>query len=129
MDIDKLEAINDVYGHLAGDAVLQACGQRLLACMRPRDFVARYGGDEFVAVIGDVISGDQAELIAERIRGALGEPIDVAGRQLQVSVSIGVAVGDASSSDRLLLNEADQAMYRAKLRHTANLRSNKRGDV
>ncbi len=89
---------------------------RALASVRPGDFVARYGGDEFVAVIEGVRTDAEVERVVERLRAALNAPIDVAGRRLQITASIGAAVGNPDSSADTLLDEADQAMYRAKRR-------------
>lgn len=120
IDADGLKAVNDVHGHRAGDAVLQLLGRRLRACMRPRDFVARYGGDEFVAVIEDVRSAGEVARIARRIRSELKLNVEEDGLKLRISASVGVAVGGAGSSGQELLDKADRAMYRAKRRRAEN---------
>lgn len=117
IDVDRFKSVNDTEGHRMGDLVLQTFGQRLLSCVRPGDFVARYGGDEFVALVEDVRSDAEVEGIAQRIRDALVSPIDRPGSPLQVTASLGVAIGQASSSADELLDEADREMYRAKRKH------------
>lgn len=114
VDIDRFKQINDGHGHRAGDLVLRTVAERLASCMRPGDFVGRYGGDEFVAVIDNFGRGAEVESIAERIRCQLAVPIDVGGCALHVSASVGAAVGCASCSVEQILDEADRDMYRIK---------------
>ncbi len=114
VDLDHFKHINDEHGHRTGDLVLRAIAQRLLGCMRPGDFVGRYGGDEFVAVVDNVGREAEVEGIAERIRCQMALPINVAGCALLVSASVGVAVGHASCSADQILDEADRDMYRIK---------------
>jgi diguanylate cyclase (GGDEF)-like protein len=111
IDLDHFKCVNDAAGHRAGDLVLEVIGRRLQACMRPCDFVARYGGDEFVAVIENVRDDTKVRRIVARIHSELQAPIEMAGRNVQISASIGVATGKASIA---LLMEADRAMYLAK---------------
>jgi diguanylate cyclase (GGDEF)-like protein/PAS domain S-box-containing protein len=118
VDIDRFKDINDSYGHLAGDRVLQAVARRLTASVRPNDAVTRYGGDEFVVIVKDVRGDADIRRIAERIGGCL----EAAGKRhggeewrAQVTVSIGVAVSEGIATSSVdLFERADQAMYRAK---------------
>ena len=125
MDLDDFKLINDSMGHAVGDAVLTAVAQRLLGCVRPGDTVARVGGDEFLVVMegGD----DDFHPIARRITEAFGEPFEVAGQQLVVRPSVGLAVAsgddDAQLSAEVLLNQADAAMYAAKRLRDGTLRT------
>jgi diguanylate cyclase (GGDEF)-like protein/PAS domain S-box-containing protein len=114
IDLDRFKHVNDAYGHWAGDAALAAVADRLRASVRPGDFVARYGGDEFVVLLENVGSDDEVERIAQRIRAELGAPLDVHGRRVQLTASVGVAIGHPFSPAAALVNEADQAMYRVK---------------
>jgi diguanylate cyclase (GGDEF)-like protein/PAS domain S-box-containing protein len=115
IDLDGFKAVNDTLGHEAGDRILREAARRIQSVVRERDSVARFGGDEFVAVwtVHDV---DAAKQIAERIRAAVAEPYDLP-RELTISASVGLAVSrvhpELQVADRLV-RVADQAMYQAK---------------
>ena len=114
LDLDDFKAVNDRFGHLAGDELLREVGRRLDKAVRDGDTAARFGGDEFAVLVLD--STDQELLgVAERIRDSIAEPIELAGELVLVTASIGVATSpgpDARPQD--LLHAADIAMYRAK---------------
>jgi len=115
IDLDRFKVINDSLGHAAGDKVLQAVSSRVTAALREADTVARMGGDEFVALTPDIHGVEDAVHIAQKVRDAIREPIQIEGRELFVSASMGVAVypADGEIAETLLKN-ADTAMYRAK---------------
>jgi diguanylate cyclase (GGDEF)-like protein len=113
LDVDLFKQVNDDLGHSAGDKVLIAVADRLRGAVRPGDVVTRIGGDEFVVVAGGVNNDEKALEIAERVRTSVGEPIQLGGRRITSTVSIGVAVGHGGSASRLL-EQADSALYRAK---------------
>jgi diguanylate cyclase (GGDEF)-like protein len=117
LDLDRFKAINDTWGHEAGDLVLRTTAARIDESLRPFDTVARLGGDEFVVLCEDVDGEDAALEIARRLRASLTRPIDVLGDFVTVSASVGVALPDGVSEDpEELLHAADTAMYRAKRR-------------
>ena len=115
LDVDRFKIINDSLGHLAGDEVLQEVARRLQRCVRDPDLVARLSGDEFAILLEDVAIPSTAVKVAQRILAALSEPAQVAGKQLELSASVGIAVGDAryGQADEVL-RDADIALYRAK---------------
>ena len=112
LDLDDFKKVNDILGHQAGDELLVALAQRLNACVRPHDTVARLGGDEFVVLL----HGDRdAEAVAGRIVASLSEPIDIHGRSLNPSASLGLSsVDDGPLLGSELMRRADIAMYAAK---------------
>ena len=115
LDVDRFKVINDSLGHRLGDELLITIGQRLEGCLRPGDTLARLGGDEFALLIQDIDGTEEAVQLAEQIHDIMRSPFDLAGQEIFVSVSIGIALrdGDAMRPDDLLRN-ADTAMYQAK---------------
>ena len=98
IDLDDFKAVNDLYGHAAGDALLIALARRLVATVRPADTVARLGGDEFVVVCEDIDEGT-AIALGGRLTEAIHEPLDVDGIEHRLSASIGIALGAAGRRD------------------------------
>ena len=115
VDLDGFKPVNDRFGHAAGDAVLVDVAQRLSSCVRQSDTVARLGGDEFALLLEDV-HPHEVSSACERILAALRRGAHVAGHQLSLSASIGVAFGDSSETAESMLRNADLAMYEAKSR-------------
>lgn len=115
-DLDRFKEVNDRYGHAVGDALLLELTRRLQATLRAQDSLARIGGDEFVVLIEDLQAQEDALLLAERLRGALGEPWRHAGEDLSLSMSLGVAVarGPTPMQADELLRRADLTMYHVK---------------
>jgi diguanylate cyclase (GGDEF)-like protein/PAS domain S-box-containing protein len=111
IDLDQFKQINDAYGHSVGDEVLAILGARLKTVIRAGDSVARLGGDEFAVLLTSVREPAEPAIVAERLLEQITAPIDVAGRHLSLTASIGIALG---SSGAELLKQADAAMYRAK---------------
>ncbi len=115
LDVDRFKVINDSLGHLAGDEMLKAVAQRLSRCVRAPDMVSRLSGDEFAVLIEEIGSADVPLDVARRILDTLAVPLQIAGREIDPSISIGIAIGDGSyrAADELL-RDADIALYRAK---------------
>src|SRR4029079_11022521 len=115
VDIDGFKPVNDRFGHAAGDAVLVDVAGRLTTCVRQSDTVARRGGDEFALLLEDV-HPPEVSTACDWILAALSRGAHVAGHQLALSASIGVAFGDSSETAESMLRNADLAMYEAKAR-------------
>ena len=115
LDLDHFKAVNDTFGHLAGDKLLKIVAGRLRGLVRDTDTIARMGGDEFVIVQGPIRDPAEATSLAQRIIALISEPYDIDGHQAIIGASIGIAVGpsDGLRPDKLLRN-ADLALYRAK---------------
>lgn len=115
LDLDGFKLINDSLGHETGDNLLVAAAAHLASCVRPSDTVARLGGDEFAVLLESVEDEEQAVQVAERITRGLREPFTIAGREVFVGSSIGIALSSSrSDAPSDLLREADTAMYHAK---------------
>lgn len=120
VDLDRFKSVNDARGHVVGDALLKGVAQRLSSVVRESDTVARIGGDEFVIVMAELAhsmdeSARAAMAVAEKLRLALQQPINIEGQIFNSSASIGVTLmpkQEQTAED--LLREADTAMYRAK---------------
>ncbi len=115
IDLDRFKEINDSLGHAAGDIVLKEVGKRLLSVVRTVDTVARLSGDEFTVILDLVQYANDAAVVAEKILATLSRPINVDGREIFVTASIGIAVfpvGDGTHDD--FLRYADIALYQAK---------------
>ena len=115
LDLDGFKAINDLYGHSAGDGLLVALAQRMRAALREGDILARLGGDEFAAVLMDLHTAAECLPVLSRLLQAAAEPVEVDGALLSVSASIGYTLFPRDDVDAdQLLRHADQAMYSAK---------------
>ncbi|MCL1854535.1 MAG: GGDEF domain-containing protein, partial [Clostridia bacterium] len=113
-DLDHFKAVNDRYGHLAGDNVLKEAAQRVKKIIRPYDLFGRYGGEEFILLILDA-NKETAIAIAERIRQELCKtPVDFEGESIQISASFGIAHAAAVNDMDTPTRHADEALYRAK---------------
>jgi diguanylate cyclase (GGDEF)-like protein len=115
LDLDQFKAVNDTFGHPAGDKLLKIVAGRLCGIVRESDTVARTGGDEFVIVQSPIADPADATSLAQRAIALMSEPFEIDGHQAVIGASVGVAVGpgDGLRPDRLLRN-ADLALYRAK---------------
>lgn len=117
LDIDKFKSVNDLYGHEAGDRVIQGCAERLRACLRKGDLLCRYGGEEFIVALPQV-NLDSGALVAEKLRRSIEEEaLGISeARKVLVTISLGVTASDGSAGYDVstLIRLADQAMYNAK---------------
>ena len=115
LDLDRFKVINESVGHAVGDRLLVAVGQRLVACLRPSDTVARFGGDEFGIILDPVDDADDVRRIADRIDTEFRAPFSMGGRDWFISASLGIAIGrPGRATPDEMLREAEIAMVRAK---------------
>ncbi len=115
IDLDGFKDVNDTMGHEAGDHVLKEVARRMRGCVRETDTIARIGGDEFLMILGEIHSSENAALIAEKVIGQISQPILLNGQQAVVSASIGIALYPKDGEDlEKLIKEADIAMYKIK---------------
>lgn len=124
VDLDYFKAVNDTFGHGAGDHVLRAVAQVLLAETRNRDIITRFGGDEFVLLLPDLSDAPAMEVIAHRIISRLSEPISYEDQKCRVSASLGYTVSSryAAPDAETMLEDADRALYAAKRDGRAGVR-------
>ncbi|KAB8048020.1 EAL domain-containing protein [Janthinobacterium rivuli] len=115
MDIDRFKNINDTLGHTIGDDLLRQFSSRLVDCLRVRDTIGRFGGDEFATILVLPDGAQHAVGVVDKIREAMRKPFDLQGHEVTVTVSIGISVypDDGVDADTLI-QYADTAMYRAK---------------
>lgn len=115
LDLDHFKQVNDQHGHAAGDELLVAVARRLREVLREGDTVARLGGDEFTVILNRIRESANAAAIAGKILAALAKPLMIAGSELRVGASVGIAIFPTHGEKvEVLLEAADHAMYRAK---------------
>ncbi|MFO7593013.1 MAG: GGDEF domain-containing protein [Pseudomonadota bacterium] len=115
IDLDNFKPINDTYGHEVGDKLLQEAARRLKQQLRGSDFIARYGGDEFVAILPAIKGQREAGAVADKLIDTLGSPFLIDGHQCRIGVSIGIGFyPDCASGIDELVQLADHGMYTAK---------------
>jgi diguanylate cyclase (GGDEF)-like protein/PAS domain S-box-containing protein len=115
LDLDHFKEVNDQLGHAAGDDLLIAVGVRLREQVRQSDTVARLGGDEFTVILPNLRDREDAVRVANGIIAAIGKPFDIAGTQVKVGITIGIALFPAHGDTvEQVLKAADDAMYQAK---------------
>ena len=117
LDLDRFKLVNDTLGHAAGDELLGEVARRLRAAVRQEDLIARLGGDEFTVVLEELQHPDNAAHLARKLIEAVARPMQLCGRELTPSTSVGIAIyPDDARSAADLSKAADAAMYRAKQR-------------
>lgn len=115
LDMDRFKNINDTLGHTIGDELLRQFSSRLVECLRVRDTIGRFGGDEFAAILMLPEGAQNAIAVVDKIRDAMRQPFDLKGHEVTVTASIGISVfPDDGSDPDTLIQYADTAMYRAK---------------
>jgi diguanylate cyclase (GGDEF)-like protein/PAS domain S-box-containing protein len=114
MDIDGMKAINDEFGHEAGDVLLVETADRISHQVRAEDVVSRMGGDEFVVVLPTLQNLSDADLIAAKIQQAVAEPIDLDSSRIGVTISVGISPVSPGDDPKVSLAHADMALYQAK---------------
>ena len=120
VDLDGFKAVNDRYGHAAGDAVLTEVAKRLLHCVRLTDCVCRLGGDEFTVILEGVGPAPELVRICQRILDSVSKPHVFEQEPVIVSPSIGAAMYDIGETPEALCHRADESMYAAKHAGKAN---------
>lgn len=117
LDVDRFKQINDSWGHEVGDVILAEIAKRIKQCLGTNDVVARLGGDEFTILLPHISGRHEVDQVAQKIRDRLEEPLEVNGRQHNLSCSMGIAVfpSDGREADELL-KRADMALYFVKER-------------
>ena len=114
IDLDQFKQVNDTLGHPCGDQLLCAVAERLREMLRPEDFVARFGGDEFVVFQQNIHSTDDAAGLARRIVDRLSERYKIDNHLVEIGASVGIAMSSPGVGADTLLKNADMALYRAK---------------
>jgi diguanylate cyclase (GGDEF)-like protein len=114
VDLDQFKQVNDTLGHPCGDQLLCAVSERLREMLRPEDFVARFGGDEFVVFQQNIHSAEDAAGLAKRIVDRLSERYKIDNHLVEIGASVGIAMTAPGVSADTLLKNADMALYRAK---------------
>ncbi len=114
LDLDEFKPVNDVFGHIVGDRVLQILARRMEGCVREGDTVARFGGDEFVALAAGLPDMKALASIALKLVESISQPLVVREHRVEVSASAGIAVYQPGENLADLLQRADRAMYQAK---------------
>lgn len=115
IDLDRFKVINDTLGHDIGDQVLITVASRLQKTLRESDFISRWGGDEFVVILENIVSASDTALVATNLIDVLKEPMEIDGHHLVTTASIGIALFPENGTDaNTLIKHADSAMYQAK---------------
>jgi diguanylate cyclase (GGDEF)-like protein len=114
VDLDHFKVVNDGLGHAAGDELLMTVAHRLRSVLRSTDVVARFGGDEFLILCGELTGAEAATEVAHRVTEVLAKPIQLSQGEVFITASVGIALSEPGDTGETLMRHADAAMYRAK---------------
>ena len=115
IDLDRFKPVNDNYGHIVGDRLLQVLAKRLALGIRGEDIVARMGGDEFILVVNAITNAEDAAKVAEKIQSLMSQVVEIDGHEIVQSASIGIAIyPDDGEDPETLMRNADKALYFSK---------------
>ncbi|MFN3605107.1 MAG: diguanylate cyclase domain-containing protein [Leptonema sp. (in: bacteria)] len=115
IDIDKFKHINDTYGHMVGDAIIQKTAKILESCLRADDLITRKGGDEFIILLNDLASKEDVHYVIDKIFSFFQKPMFVENQTIPISLSIGISIfPDDAEDSKKLIEKADYAMYKSK---------------
>lgn len=115
VDLDKFKFINDTYGHIIGDQIIQKISKILESSLRIDDFITRKGGDEFIILLNDLASKEDIHYVIEKIFSFFKEPIQIDNQKIPLTLSIGISIfPDDADNGKDLIKKADYAMYKAK---------------
>lgn len=122
IDLDRFKVVNDSFGHVYGDELLQMVASRLREHVRDQDTLARFGGDEFVLLLQEMHVAEEAVLVANKLIDSISTPFDLGGRQISIGASVGITLypydveigSSLTQAASVLLSNADMAMYQAK---------------
>ncbi len=113
-DLDRFKEVNTAHGHQMGDELLRAVASRLTASLRPSDVLCRFGGDEFLVLLPDAEDPEVAEQIARRLIKDVSRPFRIHDEQIEVGLSVGIALADPNDEPGDVLRQANEALFRAK---------------
>ena len=114
IDLDDFKTVNDSLGHAAGDELLVSVAERIRSAIRPEDTCARLGGDEFAVLVEGLGGPEGAVTVARRVLATMSQPLSIAGSEVAVQGSVGIALGSGAQNASEIMRSADLAMYRAK---------------
>lgn len=122
VDLDSFKPVNDLYGHSVGDRVLHASAKRIRSAVRASDTTCRYGGDEFLVLLGEIGNLEDVTKVAKKIIAAIEAPFDINKQSIIISASIGITIyPDHGQTPDQLINNADKSMYLAKKQGHGNI--------